>query len=87
MYHNPYLYKKFHKVHHKYVQPTAFSVTAIHPVEIINVQLTIALPMVVIPVHWSKFSIKQIIAIPAYLKLIFIHFNGSLCLINKINSF
>lgn len=54
IYHYPYLYKKFHKVHHKYVQPTAFSVTAIHPVEIINVQLTLALPMVIIPVHWGK---------------------------------
>lgn len=54
IYHYPYLYKKFHKVHHKYVQPTAFSVTAIHPVEIINVQFTIALPMFVIPVHWGK---------------------------------
>ncbi|GBP79318.1 Delta(7)-sterol 5(6)-desaturase erg32 [Eumeta japonica] len=31
LYHTPWLYKNFHKLHHKYKQPTAFSVTAIHP--------------------------------------------------------
>lgn len=30
MYHNPRFYERFHKMHHKYKQPTAFSVTAIH---------------------------------------------------------
>ncbi|KAF4532383.1 hypothetical protein B566_EDAN004464 [Ephemera danica] len=33
IYHTPFLYKNFHKLHHKYKQPTAFSVTAIHPIE------------------------------------------------------
>lgn len=56
IYHKPFLYKKFHKVHHVYKQPTAFSVTAIHPVEIISMQLALASPMVMVPVHWSKFD-------------------------------
>lgn len=30
MYHTPWFYERFHKIHHKYKQPTAFSVTAIH---------------------------------------------------------
>ncbi|CAH2245002.1 jg6942 [Pararge aegeria aegeria] len=52
LYHTPWLYKNFHKLHHKYKQPTAFSVTAIHPVEIMHVQLTMCLPLFTLPVHW-----------------------------------
>ncbi|CAH2105935.1 unnamed protein product [Euphydryas editha] len=55
LYHTPWLYKNFHKLHHKYKQPTAFSVTAIHPVEIMHVQLTMCLPLFTIPVHWIPF--------------------------------
>lgn len=55
MYHTPFLYKHFHKLHHKYKQPTAFSVVAIHPVEIMHIQLTMCLPLFVIPVHWLAF--------------------------------
>ncbi|CAK1599152.1 unnamed protein product [Parnassius mnemosyne] len=55
LYHTPWLYKRFHKLHHKYKQPTAFSVTAIHPVEIMHVQLTSCLPLFTVPVHWMPF--------------------------------
>lgn len=55
LYHTPWLYKHFHKLHHKYKQPTAFSVTAIHPVEITHIQLTSCLPLFVLPVHWLPF--------------------------------
>ncbi|GAB0097319.1 delta(7)-sterol 5(6)-desaturase erg32 [Sergentomyia squamirostris] len=55
IYHFPWLYKRFHKLHHQYKQPTVFSVTAIHPVEIVHIQLTLLLPIVVIPVHWAPF--------------------------------
>ncbi|KAF9410056.1 hypothetical protein HW555_010750 [Spodoptera exigua] len=55
LYHTPWLYKHFHKLHHKYKQPTAFSVTAIHPFEILHVQLTSCLPLFTIPVHWLSF--------------------------------
>lgn len=55
LYHTPWLYKNFHKAHHKYIQPTAFSVTAIHPVEIMHIQLmSYSLPMIVVPCHWCK---------------------------------
>jgi len=54
-YHTPFMYKHFHKLHHTYKQPTAFSVTAIHPVEIMQVQLTMLVPIFVIPVHWAMF--------------------------------
>lgn len=54
IYHLPYLYKHFHKLHHKYKQPTAWSVTAIHPVESTHIQMTLVLPLFVIPVHWGK---------------------------------
>ncbi|CAK1546331.1 unnamed protein product [Leptosia nina] len=57
MYHTPWLYKHFHKLHHKYKQPTAFSVTAIHPFEIMHVQLTACLPLFTFPVHWLPFYI------------------------------
>lgn len=55
IYHTPFLYKHFHKIHHKYKQPTAFSVTAIHPVEIIHMQLVLFSPGFIFPVHWSEF--------------------------------
>ncbi|XP_055600534.1 uncharacterized protein LOC129749552 [Uranotaenia lowii] len=55
IYHWPWLYKHFHKLHHTYKQPTIFSVTAIHPFEIMHVQLTMLLPIFVIPTHWAAF--------------------------------
>ena len=56
MYHTPFLYKHFHKLHHTYKQPTAFSVTAIHPVEFVHVQLILISPMFFVPVHWGKYG-------------------------------
>lgn len=52
LYHTPWLYKNFHKLHHTYKQPTAFSVTAIHPFEFMHVQLGLLSPIVIVPVHW-----------------------------------
>ncbi|KAG5867749.1 hypothetical protein JTB14_019211 [Gonioctena quinquepunctata] len=57
IYHWPFLYKNFHKVHHKYKQPTAFSVTAIHPFEAANIQLLLITPIFLFPVHWAPFYI------------------------------
>ncbi|PNF32539.1 hypothetical protein B7P43_G02459 [Cryptotermes secundus] len=56
-YHTPFLYKHFHKMHHKYKQPTAFSVTAIHPLEIMHGQVILILPIFLIPVHFVSFSV------------------------------
>ncbi|KAJ8866408.1 hypothetical protein PR048_032251 [Dryococelus australis] len=55
IYHIPFFYKRFHKLHHKYKQPTAFSVTAIHPFEIMHIQITLMLPLVAIPTHFVPF--------------------------------
>lgn len=54
LYHIPFLYRHFHKLHHTYKQPTAFSVTALHPFETVSMQMIMALPIVLIPVHWCK---------------------------------
>jgi len=51
LYHMPFMYKHFHKLHHTYKQPTAFSVTAIHPVEFLNIQCVYIMPMFLIPMH------------------------------------
>lgn len=56
LYHTPFLYKHFHKLHHTYKQPTAFSVTAIHPFEFMNIQAVMMSPMCFIPTHWINFS-------------------------------
>ncbi|KAL1490317.1 hypothetical protein ABEB36_013032 [Hypothenemus hampei] len=55
MYHWPFLYKHFHKLHHRYKQPTAFSVTAIHPVESVHIQLCLSAPLFFLPIHWLSF--------------------------------
>lgn len=54
MYHTPFLYKNFHKMHHLYKQPTAFSVTAIHPVEFMHMQMVLISPMFLVPTHWGE---------------------------------
>lgn len=53
IFHMPYLYRRFHRMHHKYVQPTAFSVTAIHPVEISAIQVVMVVPIFTVPIHWG----------------------------------
>ncbi|KAJ8957184.1 hypothetical protein NQ318_007746 [Aromia moschata] len=57
IYHLPFLYKWFHKLHHKYKQPTAFATTAIHPFESLHIQMTLVLPLFVVPLHWCPFYI------------------------------
>ncbi|XP_018321877.1 delta(7)-sterol 5(6)-desaturase erg31-like [Agrilus planipennis] len=66
LYHRPFLYKHFHKLHHKYKQPTAFSVTAIHPVESVHLELNYALPLFIIPCHWATF----------YAVCLYVYYNG-----------
>ncbi|CAG9836708.1 unnamed protein product [Diabrotica balteata] len=60
IYHFPWLYKTFHKMHHRYKQPTAFSVTAIHPVESLNIQLLLMAPLFTFPVHWLPYYIMAL---------------------------
>jgi len=56
LYHTPWLYKNFHKVHHTYKQPTAFSVTAIHPVEFVHMQFVLLSAIFVVPVYWLNYA-------------------------------
>ena len=46
----------FHKLHHTYKQPTAFSVTAIHPVEFLNIQAIYIAPMFLMKIYARKIS-------------------------------
>lgn len=54
-FHSKFLFKHFHSVHHRYFQPTPWSVTAIHPVELIVVQLAMVTPIFIYPVHWCEY--------------------------------
>ncbi|XP_035213324.1 putative methylsterol monooxygenase DDB_G0269788 [Stegodyphus dumicola] len=55
MFHLPAVYKAYHKYHHRYKQPTAFSSTAMHPLEFVILQSAIFIPMFTIPVHYAIF--------------------------------
>ena len=48
----------FHKLHHTYKQPTAFSVTAIHPVEFLNIQAVYISPMFTVPMYAREYTNK-----------------------------
>lgn len=88
IYHMPFLYKRFHKLHHRYKQPTAFSVTAIHPVESIHIQLFLATPLILVPVHWCKcdwsqflalfYWINIVMAVPFYTSAFYAYYHGIL---------
>ncbi|XP_054269341.1 lathosterol oxidase-like [Macrosteles quadrilineatus] len=56
IYHTPFLYKRFHKIHHRYKAPTCWSVTAFHPFEIFTMQMVLASPLYFLPVHWTSFT-------------------------------
>jgi len=55
IFHYPWLYKNFHKLHHTYKQPTAWSATAIHPVEFAFFQFIYISPMFIFTVHYVPF--------------------------------
>ncbi|KAL4229152.1 hypothetical protein ACF0H5_012190 [Mactra antiquata] len=50
-FHNPWLYKKVHKIHHRYGSPTLYSTTAMHPLEFLMYQTFLAIPVFTVPVH------------------------------------
>lgn len=55
-FHNPWLYKKVHKIHHRYGSPTLYSTTAMHPLEFLMYQTFLAIPVFTVPVHAGKGS-------------------------------
>lgn len=49
--HTKPLYKRFHRVHHRYTAPTAFSVTAMHTVEFLIFQFILFTPAFIFPIY------------------------------------
>lgn len=56
LFHFPFLYRHFHKWHHRYKAPTAWSATAIHPVEFLLFQFQLMWPTFVFPMHYAIFG-------------------------------
>jgi len=54
--HWPIFYKNVHKLHHTYKQPTAFSVTALHPIELVWIYSVYMSPLFLFPVHYVPFG-------------------------------
>ena len=53
-FHNPFLYKNVHKIHHRYGSPTLYSTTAMHPLEFLMYQTFLAIPAFTVPLHVGK---------------------------------
>jgi len=54
--HLPWIYKNVHKLHHTYKQPSAFSVTALHPIELVWIYSIYMSPLFLFPVHYAPFA-------------------------------
>ena len=52
--HWPIFYTNIHKLHHTYKQPSAFSVTALHPIELVWIYSIYMSPLFLFPVHYGK---------------------------------
>ena len=65
----------FHKLHHTYKQPTAFSVTAIHPVEFLNIQAVYISPMFTVPMYAREYNIFVICKIFFFVNFKYIEIN------------
>ena len=49
--HHKKLFRHIHRWHHRYVAPTVFTTTAMHPVEFVIFTAALLLPAVLVPVH------------------------------------
>lgn len=59
LFHFPFLYKHFHKWHHRYKSPTAWSATAIHPFEFLLFQFQLMWPTFVFPLHAAVYGVMM----------------------------
>jgi Delta7-sterol 5-desaturase len=50
--HHKLFFRHIHRWHHRYLAPTPFVVTAMHPLEFLFFQATTFLPFFLIPFHW-----------------------------------
>ncbi len=55
LFHNRWLFRKFHRWHHRCVAPTPFTATTIHPVELLFFQASAFLPAIVFPMWAGSF--------------------------------
>ena len=49
--HTRFMYRRFHRWHHRYVATSPWVVTAVHPLELLLLQLATFLPFLLIPFH------------------------------------
>jgi Delta7-sterol 5-desaturase len=53
--HRPWLFRRIHRIHHRYTAPVIFTTTAVHPIEFLIFQAFVLLPAIVVPVHWAVY--------------------------------
>ena len=52
LFHIKALFRRFHRIHHRYVATTPFVVVAVHPVELLSLQAASFLPIFIVPLHF-----------------------------------
>ena len=63
--HQRLLFRHIHRWHHRYVAPVVFTYTAVHPVELIILELTVFLTAFILPMHVGVY-----LALLAYTSLV-----------------
>jgi len=53
--HTPHFYKKYHAIHHRWLDPHIFTTVAMHPVEFMLFQIGLILPMFLLPQWWAVY--------------------------------
>lgn len=51
LFHRPALYRRIHRVHHRWTSPTVFTAMAMHPVEFATYQSIMVVPLFFVPLH------------------------------------
>ena len=51
IFHRKFLYRTIHHIHHRWVTPTAFTASAMHPIEMITFQVISFSPIMFFPMH------------------------------------
>jgi lathosterol oxidase len=55
--HEPLLFRHVHRLHHKFLAPTIFTTTAMHPVEFVIFVIALLVPAFVVPMHVAVYGI------------------------------